>query len=180
MEVNDLETELKKISIRGRVAYGLKCIYNYIEEDNVTLFKPEIENILAQIKEFLVLDKFNVWEKKIREYTPSSILDTHPDNDFRDYEYVNVEELRRIENAYRNLPNSLISIIENTIAIETNNLYGGVIGYSSVTLDPLMEIISIMLEKNIKLPNINLFKQYSFLQDNGWGEKIENFNEIIR
>ena len=50
---NKLKEKLKKVSIRGRVAYSLECIQNYIEESNVTSFVNEIDLVINKISEFL-------------------------------------------------------------------------------------------------------------------------------
>ena len=63
-------------------------------------------------------------------------------------------------------------MIDYTLDVGLNNLYGGTGEYSSITLEPVLKIIEICKENSIELPDINKFLKYSYKIEDGWGDII--------
>ncbi len=172
MEDSSLIEDLKTISIRGRMAFAIQCIDNYIHFKNINNFEAELTLVIDKLKEFLTSNTLDVWDEQVRDLLPSSILDNHPQNNLEDYEYVDFEIAKKLEEAYRSLPIDLINIIDYSAAIGSNNLYECIVGFSSKTLTPLLNIIKVLRASNIELPEIDKYLDYKFIKEEGWGEII--------
>jgi hypothetical protein len=62
----------------------------------------------------------------------------------------------------------------------TIDLYGAVGNNSNKTILPVLMCVKIMKENDIELPNIELLKKYTILENGGWGNqftKEDIFNE---
>ncbi|MGR7814561.1 hypothetical protein [Lacinutrix undariae] len=165
----DKQTEiLKKISIRGRFAYGMKCLEQYVKENEL---KDElIVKILDNLWEFTNSDELDVWDEKISDLNPKHILNIQPEKIESEFPTITVNEYHELKKFYENSDTDFIIMVENVIEIGTGNLYGGIDEYSSWTLEPTLEMIKSMNLKRI--PNIKNFEFSKFSEDNGWGNKI--------
>ena len=136
---------LKKISIRGRFAFGMTCLEQYAKENELS---DELSNrIFDNLWEFTTTNKLDVWEEKISNSHDIEIFCNSSDKDF-------------------------VSMIKKVIEIGTGNLYGGTDQYSSWTLEPTLELLKLSELKIKQMPKIKSFQFSKFSEDGGWGNII--------
>lgn len=170
-ETEQIQTLIKSISIRGRYAFGVKCIQQFLEEQKIK--GKWIDRLILVLKEFTNTDKLDEWDDKISELDPENILDKHPDNKAEDYQSLTDQEFNDLQNFYNSLPNQLTKLISNVIYIGTGNLYGGTGSYSEPTFETTLKVIE--QSKNILStpPNINNFTFSKFSEFHGWGNNFK-------
>ncbi|MCG8734677.1 hypothetical protein G1K57_12065 [Tenacibaculum finnmarkense] len=93
----DSESLLKKISIRGRFAFGVKVLEQYTQDNY--LIDDWLDRLFETLREFTILKKLDKWDKKIGEF----------ENELKNQSF----------------ESNLSCLIENIIQIGTNGLYGG-------------------------------------------------------
>ena len=74
---------------------------------------------------------------------------------------------------YKESGNKLSEMVFWVIDIGRSNLYGGTGAYSKWSLRPTMEVLKIMEEYQLPLPDLAIFEKSSFAESNGWGIKRE-------
>ena len=169
---------LKKISIRGRFAFCLACLRNAMRQENVNIESLSI--LFERMSSFLTTDKLDEWEKQIVDVSPDTIFDTHPDNDFNDYETVTATELVRLKAIYEKIPSAITELIDLIISVGLSNLYGGTSDYSPHSLAPTLKVIELMDSHNYELPLLQQFSRYSFTDNNGWGFPLDPKSELLQ
>src|SRR5690349_4981884 len=112
----------KNISICGRLYFGVACIIKAIQSTHLNM--EMYKNIIETIVEFTSSSALNEWEKKVIEISPDTILDIHPQNDFHEYETISFEEATKLKELYAQTPQFILDLIDYTISIGINNLYG--------------------------------------------------------
>lgn len=158
----------KQTSIRGRMYFCLVCLQNALKQNNID--NEESNLIINIIKEFLESNNLSDWEELANNIQPINILDEKFNiNDFS-FEHKLVLKLKTF---YENIPAYLTEMIDYTLDVGLNNLYGGIGEYSPLTLEPVLKIIDICKENSIEFPDINNFSQYSYQDDDGWGFPIQ-------
>lgn len=162
-----MEDLLKKISIRGRVAFCLACLHNALQQEGINFILLQLT--IDRIRNFLTTSKLDEWEQKAVEVSPDTIFDTHPDNNFDDYATLTRSEIEVLKNIYTRLPKSILQLIDLTISVGLANLYGGTGEFSSHSLKPTMSVIEAMREFGYKIPDIREYSQFDFSKNNGWG-----------
>jgi len=169
--VSRIKNEFKKISIRGRLAYGAKCIEYYLSQYQVRhrLFSK----VLDEIWKFTTSNELDKWDQRIVEFTPDCLVDNHPDNRPEDYEYISAVEFFALKRLFLESPTDLIDLIQLTIEIGTGNLYGGTGEYSQFTMRPTLEVYKITQRTLRPWPDVKSFKISPYHEFHGWGERIE-------
>lgn len=162
-----METELKKISIRGRFAFCLACLHNAMQQEGIS--SQRLALVLERMSAFLNTNHLDDWEKKIVEVSPDTLFDDHPDNKFDDYETVSAAELLQLMSTYKDIPKNILELIDLSINVGLSNLYGGTGEYSPLTLDATAKVINLMISSGYPLPSLQEFASYSFNDNNGWG-----------
>ncbi|MEW4925437.1 hypothetical protein [Algibacter sp. 2305UL17-15] len=165
----------KKISINGRLAYSIYCLKLFIKEKFIEFSdNQELLFILNEISEGLNEKYPENFEQKITELSPNSILDSHPDNNFKKYTFFKTSELESFKVLYNNLPQSVIEIIDSVIELALCNIYKNTGEYSECTFNELLYIFQILKREKFNLPIIpNVIMNSSFNQNNGWGNSIK-------
>ncbi|WP_047547413.1 hypothetical protein [Psychroserpens sp. Hel_I_66] len=161
---------LKKISIRGRLAYGMKCLEQYVKENEIN--DELIDKVFDILWEFTTSDELDVWDEKISDFNPKHILNIKPEKIESEYPTITINEYYELKKFYENSDTDFISMIEKVIEIGTGNLYGGTDEYSSWTLEPTLEVIKMSELKLEHIPDITKFKSFEYSEDKGWGKKI--------
>ncbi|TWP27059.1 hypothetical protein ETU08_07650 [Apibacter muscae] len=163
-----MKNSIKKISIRGRMYFCLVCLQNAFKQNNIN--NGESNLIINIIKEFLESNNLSDWEELANNIQPINILDEKFNiNDFS-FEHKLVLKLKIF---YEHIPAYLTEMIDYTLDVGLNNLYGGTGEYSPLTLEPVLKIIDLCKENSIEFPDINNFLQYSYQDDDGWGFPIQ-------
>lgn len=157
----------KTVSISGRVAFGIHCLEAALKQYNYDT--PEVRLILARIREFVEKDDLDVWERRVTEIAPSSILDGHPANIFEQYETISLEYLISLKKLYESMQSLLKDLIDAVIDIGKSNLYGGVGAYSEYSLREVDKVIDIMNDLQVPVPESTPYFISPFSENGGWG-----------
>jgi hypothetical protein len=149
-----MTNDFNDISIRGRLAYGMTCLEKLVI--NLNADNPLLQTIVfPKIWEFTSTEDMGEWEQNIRDVDPVCVLDDTADSD--------------LKALYNNLPNDIVSTIEDVIEIGIANIYGGTGDNSPMTLEPLNSVIKTMTKLKVPLPDLRTFKKSSFSEFQGWG-----------
>jgi hypothetical protein len=163
------ENIIKHISIRGRMYYCSFCLRNAFEKDGI--INEETNLILNIINDFIQTNDFNKWKECAENILPVNILDKKfTISDFS----IEHEVIYKLKSFYENVKNHIIDLIDYTLGVGLDNLYGGTGEYSFITLKNTLNVIIICKRNNIEIPEINNFIKYSFNEMGGWGDIIKN------
>lgn len=173
---NRFEKKLKSISIRGRFAFGVKCLEQYVNENNIE--GKWIDKLLNTLWEFTTSERLDLWDEKINDLDPWNILDTHPENKAEGYKSLTGKEFYDLKDFYASLDKGFVEMIGNTIEIGTRNLYGGTGKFSNETLQPTLELTRVAKNLLNNIPKIEDFEFSRFSEQNGWGNKFDK--EILK
>jgi len=170
-----LQFRLRQISIPGRLAYSIECLENVISIliDKSIIIKSDeifIRLIIDRLWEFTESQDLSVWEKRGVEISPFVIFDVHEENYFEDYETLSVQELHDLKSFYEKCPNYLNDVIDNCVEIGLSNLYGGITGVAQTSIDKVKNIIELLAENKIKIPNVDRYSKFKF--KNGWADNF--------
>lgn len=163
--------QFKQISIRGRLAFGAKCIESYLGQYNI--MHRLLNKVLDVIWEFTTSNQLDKWDEKVNDFIPDSVLDNHPQNVPEEYPFLKKEEFFELKKLYQELPNDLIKLIQHTIEIGISNLYGGTGHYSAITLEHTIQVYEVARKSLDELPDVNKFLVSTFDEYHGWGNNID-------
>lgn len=167
-----IENQLKKISIRGRMAIGIKCLETYLEDLKIDKEK-EIQKLLSELWEFISSESLDKWEEKITEYEPMCIREVFELENYGEYNFLSIEEINRYHEIYTKKGNQLEEMISYVIEIGTSNLFAGTEKYSKPSLNSTIEVLEIMQKNNLSIPDLAKFAKSKYSEFHGWGLKRE-------
>lgn len=144
----DIQNSIKSISIRGRTAMAIICLENVINKTQ--MMSPKLTELLDIIWQFVEADDLGEWDEQI-------------------YRWHNLEGDLLENSEFTLLPEFILEMISETEEVAGGNLYGGVVGYSSFTFNPLVNVLNLALENGFGIPDVEPFKKSSFSEDGGWG-----------
>ncbi|AEA42353.1 hypothetical protein [Fluviicola taffensis] len=160
--------EIEKISIRGRVAFGILCLEMFIKHLNYDFSKWKI--IIDELWSF-TNSNIGLWHEKISEMTPFSILEEIP-FEKKGCECINEKKHNELQLLYKNSNAEILKIINLIFDIGTRDSYSSISNFSPDTIKYLNEIISILEQNSIQLPNEKLFINQSISENQGWGKEF--------
>lgn len=163
MQYSDFKQHIVRISIRGRVAYGAACLE--VLYDALYLNDPEIRSVIDYYWSYTSAIGLDDWEENLPQISQEAVATLKDYNDFP--EYVEVSPL------YLRWPISVIMVIALLSDVGRSNLYGGVVGHSELTLEPVMSIVTVLNYMNVSLPDIRPFLKSRFEENGGWGNRVE-------
>lgn len=159
--------DLEVISIRGRMAYVI-CLferviiyYNYDKQDWV--------KVLEKLWEYTSVEYLDDWMYEFAEYLPESILEDSLD----DFEFLTTEEYEHLYKLYNESSTDVCHFIKLMFELGSIDLYSKLVDNSPNTLEKIEEAVALLKGNEIEIISIEPFKQYSFKERNGWGEKFE-------
>lgn len=159
--------DLEAISIRGRMAYVI-CLfervliyYNYDKQDWV--------KVLEKLWEYTSVEYLDDWMYEFAEYLPESILEDSLD----DFEFITREEYEHLHKLYNASSTDVLHFIKLMFEIGSIDLYSKLVDNSPNTLEKIEEAVELLKENEIDNISIEPFKQYSFKERNGWGERFD-------
>ncbi len=170
------ETLFKTISIRGRFAFGVMCIEQYLFENKIE--DTWVEKILILLWEFTNSESLDIWDEKISDINPQNILEVDYEMFPNDFPTITASEYNELKSLYQILDKALIKLISDTIEIGTSNLYGGTGEYSKFSLTPTIEVYQTANKVISNPPKIEKFIQFKFSESNGWGNRFTKQKQI--
>jgi len=168
---NNVEKHFKKISITGRVAFGIKCLEEYLTENKIR--NVWTNRLINTLWEFTTTKNLSEWDKKISDLTPECILDTHPKNIAENYNSLSESEFQSLKEFYLKVDDKLIYLINLVIDIGTTDLYGATGKHSENTLKSTMEVYKFAQKEINVIPDLNKFNITKFSENGGWGNRID-------
>lgn len=162
------EQTLKKLSIRARAAYAILCLENALKQldKDFTLWELPLKK-LWQITDLQFVDDWL--------YTTSEIL---PENIKEDaystetFETLELSEYNQLKQLYAGIDPLINDIIEKIFLIGTAEMYAGIKDHSPKTIAPLLDVIKILEDRYIPLPDPQIFKPYFMTEKDAWGERF--------
>jgi len=152
---------LKRISIRGRVAYGACCLENAMLHFKIK--NDVLDEVIWRIWTFTSSNNLDEWDELTNEVNPICILDENIPSD-------------PLFLLYTALPFDLVDMVSEVIEIGVGNLYAGTGEYSPSTLEHLINVIEKCMILKIELPVFAHFERSSFSEEHGWGlERDKSF-----
>jgi hypothetical protein len=147
----EIYSRLKAVSINGRMAFGITCLEIYI--DNIGMDKtPRISGLIETLWEFVSSTRLDVWESDVKD-----VLD----------------ELIWSNKEVAKLPERFATLTERVGEIGMRDLYVGTDKHSPQTLEEAMQVVTIMHEAGLPLPDLAPFEKSSFTEQNGWGNRVD-------
>jgi hypothetical protein len=101
-------------------------------------------------------------------------------DDLTDLEYLDEKDFWELNKLYKNANQVILRIIDITYYIGIKDLYSSIVDGSQDTLRYLQEIIDLMEQNNIPLPDEKLFGKFPISENEGWGREFTRddvFNE---
>lgn len=159
---------IEKISIRARVAFGILCL------ENTVLFYNKVFldwSFVYKVLWSFMKGKVGDWHYPMAEISPRSVLfdATYAE---KEMEFLTEEEYNNLREVYSNSNTVINSIINLIFEIGTRDLYSSIVNESQDTIKYLQEIIHLLEENNIPLPDIKLFETYTINENDGWGREF--------
>ncbi len=137
--------EIQEISIKGRFAFGVIILEEYIKENYID--DDWTPHLIEALWEFTTSKRLDLWEEKIHQF--KNELNNQP------------------------LDNTLSSIIVTVIEIGRTELYGAITNHSNKTLILTLKLIEIAERELNKPIDIRKFKFSKFSEHYGWGKSFE-------
>lgn len=156
--------KFKEISIRGRMAYCIKVLERTF--DSSKLDRNGLEIILPHLWEFTFSNSLDEWLEKIRQLCPECILDSEY---FEVSSLLNKKHFLTLKSFYKELPETFVEMIDNTVWVGICNVYSSTGSYSKCSFEYLLDVIKDAKKLNVELPCIEPFEKFKFSNDNGWG-----------
>ncbi|MFI3201937.1 MAG: hypothetical protein R3Y54_10530 [Eubacteriales bacterium] len=160
----------KEISLRGRVAFAIRCFEYLIVDlgDNRDKWKL----VLEILWEFANINYLDDWSYKLNEIVPDNLLEFET-YDKHEFEYLTKEDFIYLYELYQNIDEKINYYIEAIHRIGTSHIYSRIIGYGEESFNYLKELVDYMVKNNLRVPNFNDFEQFLISQNNGFGDKFE-------
>lgn len=164
--INDLiETIISTVLIKGRLIYCTDCLR--IVFKRYDLHSTETALILDVLDSFKSTHPIDTWADMAEEILPLNLLDTRfTISDFTQYDSTVILGMKAF---YENIPKEICDLIDATLSVGLDNLYGNTGTNSPLTLVRTLDVINICNHLNIVIPNVGNYSHYSFDVNNGWG-----------
>lgn len=158
--------KFKKVSIRGRLAYALKCLDVFLKFKKVDVNKEIINqlNLFWSINTSIV--DISEMEIKLNEMSPTSILGDEYDDNF---EYISFEEYLNLKSFYSNQDGDTLRLFYFLSEIVFSNLYSEIGAYGKNSYSYFEKFINICAKNEIEFPQYENILLSKFINNYGWG-----------
>lgn len=182
---NEEINQVKKISIRGRFAYGLICLEILKEKLNQNL--PELELLIQNMWKITNTDKIGWWQTEFIENNPILLIQDYKlmregKVTFEQIGFETIQNETEFESKIsftKLLKDPIPQIVDKLCQIANQNISAGCGEYSELTLEPTIELINIIDKGQIvKRPKFEIVEFSKFTENNGWGDKFEKTMEL--
>ncbi|MCI8630515.1 MAG: hypothetical protein HFE57_13675 [Firmicutes bacterium] len=163
--------KFKKISVIGRIAYGIMCAEEYLI---VKYPKKSWDIVFEKYWEVTNLRYWDEWMDEVMEYIPEYLFefDNYEDSNF---EYLKEEKYNELKNLYENISSDsdVNTILKMVWSLANSHAYASINGYGKESLDNLNAIILFLENNNINLPDFTKIDDLLFLENKGWGIRFD-------
>lgn len=161
--------KFKKISIIGRIAYGIMCAEEYL----IVKYPKKSWNIVFEkYWEITNLRYWDEWMDEVIEYIPEYLFEF--DNyETSDFEYLKEEKYNELKNLYKDISSDVNTILKMVWNLANSHAYTSISGYGKESVDNLNAIILFLKNSNIKLPDFTQIDNLLFSENKGWGIRFD-------
>lgn len=165
--------EFKEISTRGRVAFAICCLENIMKKQNL-IQSDESEKVILQQLWHFISDNMALWEMQIGEIIPFVIMADDSYENIEDFHFFSPVLSKKIKIYYNRCFKYLLQVIDLTYELGRTNLYIKINRdeLKEANLSYLQKIIDIMVENEVPIPAVQLFKKFPITENNGWGREF--------
>ncbi|WP_288886037.1 hypothetical protein [uncultured Eubacterium sp.] len=160
----------KDISIRGRVAYSIKCLQIYTTAKYPNVNYKEILDFASRITDDS--DYIDESAMAYMEIIPEYLYEFNNYLD-ADFDYITEEQFNNFRNIISNNDEELNKIMKSIYDITMEYCYEAMEPGAPRTLPYLKLINEILINNSLSLPDINNFISFSFNINDGWGKHIK-------
>lgn len=159
--------DYKKISIRGRFAYALKCLdqFGKAYPANNLLHAT----IVFKYSEFPSSLELSEWYDECKEFSPS-FYNLYGDKALSRIKYINKELASGIKSYYDVISSDFKDLYQLTFDIAAEHLFSTV--SDDATVEMLSRIIYIVKKNGIVMPDFSRIEFSLFSENRGWGRKF--------
>ncbi|MCS1350890.1 hypothetical protein [Mechercharimyces sp. CAU 1602] len=154
--------DFEKISIRGRLAFGVNCIIRVTETWGVK--SDKMNHLILELLSFTHSEDLSEWEDRLGHLFPKEESMIYA----KTFGFEHLSSYKREE---------LFKLIVEVYDIGAQNLYGGFRDHFS--LNPLMNVIRILNENDIPLPDIGAYRKSKVEEEGGWGYSIDFSSDVL-
>ncbi|WP_291725841.1 hypothetical protein [Bernardetia sp.] len=160
---------IKKISIKGRVAMGIACLKYMLP---ATIYTEPLYKVLSFLNRFIYDPNIDIadWEELSAEIIPDVILNMSYSDEFT---LISQAEYLSFKMLYQDIGENSCLVIDKIVDIASIHFYSAIPSYSPETLKLVEEILEICKAETGSLPNLDLYKKCRFSKNHGWGEVIK-------
>lgn len=159
--------KLEDLSIRARVAFAIECLEKLINKEANSDFNWE-ESLLSKLWSYTSTNNLGYWHYLIGESIPWAVLEDLPYEE-KMCDYINKSEHDELRRSYQGSSKELQNCIDLIFDIGTTDLYSSITNKSPRTILVLKEIILILEENFLQIPDIRRFENYQIDKEEGWG-----------
>lgn len=173
--MKELERELLNISIRGKMAFIIKCFENYASSEYPGLDWQQLFMFLRKVTSVEWID--DDWWYPLGEFLPEFIMETD-DYDKNQYEYLSENDYIYYKNLFSGVKRDIVKLLSGIHDLLSIYLYGDIDDHGVEMNKEICRIIKDMTKsKAFILPNINLYKFSKWDERDGWGNRFDfNFD----
>lgn len=161
-----------EISTRGRMAFSLSCLENAVKYQNLKI-NDDCEKLLLQQLWHFTSDNIGLWDIQVGELIPY-VVSEEIDYSIKDYNYFSRKVHDRLQDYYKRCDKYFLEIIDLIYELGKTNIFIVInnTDLKEASLPFLQEIINLMIENNIPLPNTKLFEKFSVSENYGLGREF--------
>ncbi|WP_128100433.1 hypothetical protein [Paenibacillus sp. DCT19] len=162
--------QMKQISLRGRVAYGICCFENVLITLECDL--NDWRNVLNYLWQFTSTQYLDDWNEIIVELIPENLMefDTYEEQEF---ERLSRDEFVSLSQLYQSTEESIGILLREIYELGISHAYSVIEGYGESSLILVQRIADYMLEHSFPLPNVDPFLKYAIEENRGWGNRFD-------
>ena len=162
------KSDFYPISIRGRIAYGILCMENYL-----AMKYPNTDFSHMLEKAWSIVSSENIDERayEFMEIIPEYLFEFDNYTD-AGYEYLSEQEYDIFIEIIPRSDETLNLIMHRIYDIAMNNAYAGFTAPAKETVALLFDIIDALKNAGIQLPDIKSVSNCDYSTYNGWGDFV--------
>lgn len=159
----------KNISIRGRIAFTIKCLQIYVNKKYTGIDFSPVLNMASKI-----VDDSNFIDESAMAYMeiiPEYLyeFDNYEDAEF---EYISNKDFNHFKAIIPSNDSNLNQIMKSIYELTMEYCYEAMEPNAPRTIRYIRIIEDIFKQNNLPLPDISNFEKYTFESNNGWGDFI--------
>ena len=169
--MKELEQELQDISIRGKMAFMVKCFENYASSKYPELDWGQLFQFMRKVTSVEWID--DDWWYPLGEFLPEFILET-TGYDKDQYESLSEKDYIYYKNLFSGVKRDIVKILSNIHDLLSIYLYGDIDDHGKEMNVAMCKIIKDMTKsKAFVLPDINKYKFSKWEERDGWGNRFD-------